>query len=208
MKRINRLMAVTAALTCGAWADPIVTFTLDPSGGLLAGAAGTSVGWGYTISTDSDYVTLESFTFGDSTPVGIFSTPGVPFTTASVGSPITTPWIQDITGLQYDISAAAIVGASTQGVMTVVYDAYTDPGLTNQIVFGQSLNAQSDSVDVLAEVDVSGSSAPSTPEPGSVALLGSGLGLVLLLRLWVSRTESVTRDLKPKQQPLSFTSIP
>ncbi len=63
-----------------------VSFVLNPNDGLLAGAAGTSVGWGFTISTDSDYVTIQSIVFGDSTPVGIFWTPGLPSSTASNGS--------------------------------------------------------------------------------------------------------------------------
>jgi hypothetical protein len=101
---------------------------------------------------------------------------------ASSGSPITTPWIPGIGGLQYDISNSATSGASTQGVMTVIYDAYTDAGLTNQIIFGDSVNAQFNGQDVNASVTVTGSAPVTTPEPGSRLLMA--LGLMMLGRLF------------------------
>jgi hypothetical protein len=179
-KTLLIMMMLAGVATAGAL--PVLTFTLDPVNGLLAGQAGTSVGWGFTLSTDSGFVTIESFTFGDLTPIGIFSTPGVPSTVASAGSPITTPWIQDIAGLQYDISASSVLGASTLGVMTVIYDAYSDAGLTNQIVFGDSVNAQFNSTDVMAEVDVNGAAPSNVPEPGTMALAAFGAAILLRKR--------------------------
>jgi len=167
---------LSAAL--GARAD--VTFTLAPADGSLEGTAGTAVGWGYTISTTTDYVTIESISFGDLTPIGVFSTPGIPSSVASAGSPITTSWVEGISGLQYDISSSAILGASTEGVMTLTYDTFSDPGLTNQIGFGDTVNAQFDSADVLAQVTVNGVAPPTTvPEPSFSWLVVPMLGLVL-----------------------------
>jgi hypothetical protein len=160
----------------------VVTFTLSPSNGLVAGPPGTSVGWGYTVSTNADYVTIESITFGDETPVGIFSTPGIPFTAATSTSPITSPWAMNISGLQYDISGSELVGASSQGIMTLTYDAFTDSTETDQIVFGDTVNAQTGRFDAysnpIAEVDV-------TPEPGSTGLIG--MGCAALAMLWGAR---------------------
>ena len=182
MVRINGLLTILVLAAGTACAAPVVLITLAPPDGLLAGATGTAVGWGYSITTDSAFVTIQSITFGDLTPIGIFSTPGLPSSAASFGSPISTPWIQDIAGLQYDISFGAILGASTQGVITLTYDAYNDVALTDQIVFGDSVNAQFNGSDAIAAVEVNGVGSVATPEPGTMALLGLGIAAVLWKR--------------------------
>ena len=170
------MLVVVGVMALGfrASALPIVSLVLTPEDGLLAGQAGTAVGWGYTLTTTSDFVTIQSITFGDTTPVGVFSTPGIPFTAASVGSPIIVPWFVNISGLQYDISALALLGASTQGPMTLIYDAYTDEGLSDQIVFGETVNAQLQGIDVTAQVDVNAEAAQTVPEPATMGLIGIG----------------------------------
>jgi hypothetical protein len=184
MRRINRLLALMLLSASVACALPVVLFTVDPPDGLLAGAAGASVGWGYTITTDSAFVTIETITFGDSTPIGIYSTPGVPSFAASFGSPINIPWIQDIQGLQYDISPSAILNASTSGLITLTYDAYSDAAQNDQIVFAQTLNAQNLGQDIQAEVDVNSAAPVTLPEPGTAVLLGVGA----LIITWRRRT--------------------
>jgi len=192
MKQIIRIILIASALVLSAHGGN-VSFTLDPADGLLTGHAGTSVGWGYTISVDSNYVTIESIFFGDLTPIGIFSTPGIPGSVASSGLPIIIPWLQDISGLQYSIDPSAVLGASTQGVMTLVYDTYTDPDLTNQIGFGDLVNAQFNGGDVTAEVLVNAAAPAAVPEPGSVALLGTII-ICLLLKKRLSRAMLDSRN--------------
>ena len=184
MRKLVRLLLVAlgaVVLSQQVKAGPVVAFILSPADGFLAGQAGTSVGWGFSISTDSDYVTIESIAFGDQTPVGLFSTPGLPSSVASFGTPISTTWIPNISGLQYDIAAASILGASTQGVMTLTYDVFTDPGLNNQTEFGDVVNAQFNAQDVNAEVLVNAAGS-SVPEPA-----GIGLALLGLAALCCSR---------------------
>jgi hypothetical protein len=176
------VMAIGFPLSAGS----IVTFTLLPSNGLRAGQAGTAVGWGYTIGTTSDFVTIQSIAFGDGTPIGAFSTPGIPPTVASAGTPFTTPWVEDSSGLQYDISAAAVSGAFTLGLMTLTYDAYSDAELTNQIVFGDQVNAQlATGGDVTARVDVNANAPQNLPEPGSTWLVA--IGCAALAVVWKAR---------------------
>ena len=172
MKCTKLASIAIAIVTMGqlAQAGPVVAFALTPADGYLAGQAGSSVGWGFSITTDSDYVTIESITFGDLTPVGTFTTPGLPSSVASVGMPISTTWVQGISGLQYDIAATSGLGVSSQGVMTLVYDAFTDAGLNNQIVFANTVNAQYNGADVNAEVFVNAVSP--VPEPTGTVLAG------------------------------------
>src|SRR5205085_10382227 len=64
-----------------AYADSILTFTLNPSNGALSGAAGQTVGWGFTLTNTSDvFAVITSADFCGavisspcSTPLGAFS---------------------------------------------------------------------------------------------------------------------------------------
>jgi hypothetical protein len=187
MNLLKRLIVVMLAFTAAAPAAPIVTFTLDPPDGFLAGAAGASVGWGYTISSTSNgdpaSVFIAYFTFGDLTPVGSFSSydSGVPFAVPSNaitdGSPITVAWLLDTSGLQYDINADAVLWAATEGAITLTYDVYSGG---DQIGFGETVNAQFRAQDVNATVFVN-APASTIPEPGGVTLCALGV-VALLLR--------------------------
>ena len=181
MRQFSRVLLAIAAFGVAAVAGPIpvVTLQLDPIDGFVQGAAGTSVGWGFELSTDSGFVTIESISFQESSPIGTF-TAFIPNAVASAGSPIIAPWVQDTLGLQYDIDPAAILNASTLGPMTVVYDAFSDAAQTDQIVFGQFLNAtDAGGSDINAEVLVNAAGA-TVPEPGAILLCAVGVGLVAL----------------------------
>ena len=160
-----------------------VVFTLTPADGSLAGTAGTDVGWGYSISTTSNFVTIESISFGDLTPIGKFSTPGIPSSAASAGSPITTTWVDNISGLQYNISSLAGLFSSTQGLMTLTYDTFSDSGLNNQIGFGDTVNAKFNGDDVLASVTVNGvPPVNAVPEPTTFGFLVLMLAAFAVIR--------------------------
>ena len=189
MNLLKRLVLVMLALTAAASAAPIlptVTFTLDPLDGFLAGAAGASVGWGYTIGSTSNgnpaSVFIDYFTFGDLTPVGDFSSydSGVPFAVPSDaitdGSPITVAWVLNTSGLQYDIDAHAGLWAASEGAITLTYDVFSDG---EQIGFGETVNAQFGAQDVNAEVFVN-APADTVPEPGGVTLFALGAAALLL----------------------------
>ena len=180
MNLLTRMLLVTAALSAAACADtmPVVTFQLDPIDGFLQGAAGSSVGWGFTLSTDSGFVVIETIFFQESSPIGV-ATAFVPGAVASAGSPISAPWALNTLGIQYDIDSAAILNAATSGPMTVIYDAYSDAGLTDQIVFGQFLNAADNGVDTNAEVFVNAASTSTVPEPSTMLLLATGAAAAL-----------------------------
>jgi len=179
MKRIHwYLFAITLSIFP---ARAGVVFTLDPSNGFLQGAAGTSVGWGYSITTDFAHVSIESFTFNESgTPIGTFeSAGGVPSADITPVSPLTPSWIQDTSGLQYDIAAGTPVGFATQGTITLTYDAFDDS--FNQIVFGDTVNAQFNSVDTQAEVFVNGAGT-TVPEPAAWTLFAAAAAALQVRR--------------------------
>jgi hypothetical protein len=185
MKRIIIITLIgLGALAGGAQAEPIfpnVTLTLNPVDGSLSGAPGSAVGWGYDLSTDSDYVTIEYLGFDDFTPVGTQNLFAPPPTGATAGDDIVVPWIEGTSGFEYDIDPDAVVGSSTSGGVYVVYDAFTDSTQSDQIVFGQTLYATSAGDPVTAEILVTSGSASVTPEPGTLLLLAGG-GALLILR--------------------------
>ncbi len=190
MRHTILVLTVIIGMAAGAWADPIVTFSLTPADGAISGATGDSVGWGYTISTDSDYIFIESISFNESTPIGFFdcissvlvtlscTSLGVPSSYASAGSPLIVPWVLDTLGLQYVITSN-VLGAASLGTMTLTYDSCTDSSQSD-CVFGNTVNAQLLGSDVVASVIVNSVPEPpaSIPEPTALSSLGMGLGLL------------------------------
>lgn len=177
MKNLGRLIALMVGTGAAAYAAPVVTFALDPVDGLAQGYPGTKAGWGYTISTTSDWILIQSITFGDLTPVGTFSALDVPSSAASPGSPITALWSEDLTGLQYEISALALEGSQSQGVFTLTYDTFADADLTDQTGFGDTVTATSGGSEVTAEVLVA-----EAPEPATVGGITAGLAVFAWIR--------------------------
>src|ERR1700757_2594148 len=69
--RILMLVALSAIFTCAAQADSI-SLTLDPTNGALTGPAGSTVGWGFTLTnTGTDYAVISGSDFC----VGVITSP-------------------------------------------------------------------------------------------------------------------------------------
>jgi hypothetical protein len=182
MKRMKWLLLGTALLAHSAFAGPVVTFTLGPLDGVLAGPQGTSVGWGYTISTDSGFLLVNSITFQDLTPVGTFWTPGITSAIISDGSPVTVPWIEGLNGLQYDIDPGATVGSQTTGWMDLNYEWFADADLNTDLGAFDVLATDEDPQTVIVEVDVQQGNVAEVPEPGCLLLCGAAVLAVILRR--------------------------
>lgn len=165
MKPVIIALFGLAALASSARASGIltVTLTLNPPDGFISGDPGGATGWGYDLSTNDDYVTIEYLGFDDLTPVGTQNLLPPPSTGATAGNDIVVPFVAGVSGFEYDIDPAAVVGSSTSGGIYVVYDAYTDSTESDQIVFGQTLYATDGGNPVTAELLV-------TPEPGGLLL--------------------------------------
>ena len=190
MNLIQRLVVAMAAFAAAASAEtillPTVRFILDPPSGFVEGAAGTSVGWGYTIGSTSNgspaFVFIAGFSFGDTTPIGnfLYDPLAVPSSAATDGSSITALWSLNSSGLQYDIDRRAQVGWATTGFMTLTYDVYSDAAQSDPpIAQALSVNAQFGTQDVNAEVFVNAPAA-AVPEPGAVTLFVLGTAGLLL----------------------------
>jgi hypothetical protein len=184
--RLITLMIGILLLSCSLVADPIppnVTLTLDPPTGKVGGSPGDTVGWGFTLSTDSDYILIDSFSFLESTPVGLFTAFAPPTGAASSGSPLTAPF-DPLAGTgvgSYRIGAFPN-GSSSTGEILVTYDVFnSDPNLgpANDLFSGLEVSAS-------AEVDVAGGAAV-VPEPATFPLVFLCLTYILLQSRWRER---------------------
>ena len=171
--KISRATLIVASLLLAfasrAKADD-VTLTLDPLGGAISGAAGTTVGWGFTLDSPTDYAFVDYTDFA-----------GPNFVDAGP-APYESPSVSE----SFDNSSSSGIGSfainpgatgSVDGEIVLVYDLYsldyTNPNfdpVADLISSGNILTAT-------ASVTVGSS---SVPEPGALSLLAIGFAACLL----------------------------
>jgi hypothetical protein len=179
------------ALGVRARADDI-SLTLDPVGGALTGPAGSTVGWGFTLANSGpDFAVISGSDFC----VGPITSPcSTSFGTYTdfigqqfivVGSSSVTEAFDNNT--QTGLGSFFINPASTgtvTGLAVVFYDLFSvDP---NSPDFNPDLDTISNGNLLSADASVTvGSSATSTPEPGSLLLLAAGVLALFLTKLFL-----------------------
>jgi hypothetical protein len=166
-----------------------VTFTLDPANGALIGPAGSTVGWGFTLDSGTDFAVVSSSDFC----VGAISSPCsnsfgtyTDFTLSQfiVSGPTSVSETFDNvlrTGLGSFLINPGSTG-SILGEIVLTYDLFSaDPNSTDfdpsadAISFGNYATAN-------ASVTVGTGSGTSMPEPSAVILLAAGFGFLLLAK--------------------------
>lgn len=196
MRRKFLLVTVTVllcALAAGsrALADAVPTLTLDPAGGAVSGAAGSTVGWGFTLAnlgTDFAVVTGTDFC------VGVISSPcsnslGTYTDLAGPQFLVVGPAPESNSVTQtFDNAAMTGIGSflinvgasgSVDGMIVLTYDLFSvDPNGAN---FDPTLDTVSLGNELTAGASVA-VGTESVPEPGSLLLLMSGLAGCLIFR--------------------------
>lgn len=176
------LRVLVCALTCCVAAHA-ATLTLNPVGGLIEGAPGAKVGWGFTLLNPNDYLIVTSSDFQTVNPIGVYTDTISPQFVVVGAAPESSFWTQDFDSVldlgvgSVTISPAAAPGAESIGVILLTYDLYSvspnDPGFDPGLhLISSGLIATAD-----ATVRVS-SSGPEVPEPST--LLAVALPLLLL----------------------------
>jgi PEP-CTERM motif len=178
-------------LSSMARADQVPTLTLDPLGGAISGAAGTTVGWGFTLTnlgTGFAVVTSSDFC------VGVITSP----CSNSLGT------YTDFAGPQFILigpspESSSVTQAFDNNLLAGMGSFLINPGATGSVIGeivlfydlysvdpnSPSFNPTLDTVSVGNDLTVPGSvtvATPTVPEPGSLLLLASGLAGCLLAK--------------------------
>ena len=156
------------------------SLTLSPLSGNLAGYAGSTVGWGFSLTNSADYllVTSADFALEPTSPVIGTFTDFSGFNSVIVG-PDSPLWQAEFdaaahTGIgSFTISPYAFADLVSFGTIEITYDLYNlspnDPGFdpdVNLVSAGNQLSAPA-SVTVAA-----------VPEPSTIVLLGGGVAFI------------------------------
>ena len=165
-----------------AYADSILTLSLNPSSGLVSGNAGQTVGWGFTLTNSGDvFAVVTSADFCGavisspcSTALGTFTDfiAQSNFTAINAHGSVTAVFNPaSHTGVgSYTINPGALSGSSFLGQVVVTYDTFSDASLSNQI-----------SSDIRLSAPASVSVTVATPEPMSVGLVPLGILALLVV---------------------------
>jgi hypothetical protein len=171
--------ALLSALFCaGAAAAPI--FELIPAGGAIVGLPGDVVGWGFTLTNDTDYVVVTSSDFVPASPLGTYTdfigpnfiVVGPPPESTVVSQPFDAV---ALTGVgSFAISPAAMPGDMAIGEIQLTYDLFSrSPNDPN-------FNPATDTISVGNLLSQPASVTVVIPEPASWLLTGAA-GAVLAL---------------------------
>jgi len=186
MRTLGLLLLGLTALLLPAWqarADDI-TLSLIPVSGSVAGPPGSTVGWGYTITNNTPewiqalYLNADAFLNG--TPNNVFDFPAVgPMSSVT---------------LDFSLVATASCSLPPCGVYELTWDAAAPAGFVNTGTFTVSSDyfdqnpANPGAADLGPAPDASAAysatvNSSAVPEPSSLLLLVSGLGVgALVLR--------------------------
>jgi hypothetical protein len=134
MNRVLLFVAVAVFAAC-VQADTL-SLTLIPTGGEVAGAPGTVVGWGFTL-TDTvadEWVVLDDSYVGGGLNSGLYgsysdyvSSQFVVAGPSPESSPVAEPWVQGVSGTgEFDLFAIVPPGTLITGTISVDYDLFSD----------------------------------------------------------------------------------
>ncbi|PYR95871.1 MAG: hypothetical protein DMG16_29370 [Acidobacteria bacterium] len=182
-------------LLTAAWADPILT--LNPANGVISGLPGTTVGWGFTFTNDTNYavITGSQFCASTSSPLPDICFPlapnlgtyadfaGAQFLVAgsSPENSVISKTFDDtaLTGIvSFDIDPGDSGTAS--GIIVLTYDLFSvspnDPAFSSddELSSGNYLTAAA---------SVTAVPVTAVPEPASLSLLGAAWLVVVLGRI-------------------------
>lgn len=168
-----------------------ITLTLIPASGDVSGPAGSTVGWGYTITNSSsnwlETLSLSAGSFSDGTPNAIFDFPAIaPDSSVTEGFSLTKTLScsSPPCGLyEFTWASNAPMGTINSGTFTLSSDYFSgNPANPSSTDIGPAPNAS-------AAYSVAASPVSTVPEPSSVVLVLTGAFVCLYLgrRHWSPR---------------------
>ena len=172
-KQIVPTLALLGALVC-AQAQAAVILQLDPPDGAVSGTPGATVGWGFSLSSDTDFLVVSGASFTAPAVFGSFTD----YISASffvVGPPPeNSPLSQAfdpalMTGIgAFTLDPGAVAGRVGRGQIVLTYDLFSVS--PNDINFDPDTDTLSTGNTVSADASVA-----VVPEPASLLLFATGL---------------------------------
>jgi hypothetical protein len=181
MKRIFLFSAVTLLVfvTPVVSADPMISFGTIPSNGAISGPAGSTIGWGYSITNDDSalWVAAQSLNTSTAFTNGVFDTNNFDLPVIAPGQTVSEAFAANSEGLaELTWDADAALGSENSGVFELSLAWYTE----NPILCGFTCT-YGDPAQSFASTPYSALVAPAmiTPEPSTGFLLAGSLLLLV-----------------------------
>ena len=180
LKRLLLLSALVGVLSYTT-AQAATALQLDPPGGALSGLAGSTVGWGFNLSNDENFLVVTSAAFEPASGLGTFTDfISAPANFFVVGPALggSTVWAQFFdaamqTGMgSFAIDAGAAAGSVASGQIVLTYDLFSRSPLDP--VFNPDTDTLSNGNVLTANASVT----VAVPEPETWAILLAGIGLL------------------------------
>ncbi len=180
LKRLLLLSVFLGTLFCASL-QAATSFQLNPLDGAISGKPGSTIGWGFNLSNDENFLVVTSVLFEPDTALGTFTDfiSAANFFVVGPGNSSSTVWAQTFnadlqTGVgSFFINSDATIGSVASGDMVLTYDLFSRSPLD------QNFNPDTDT---LSNGNVLSASASVTvspiPEPETYAMLLVGLGLL------------------------------
>lgn len=156
MRRTLSRLGLLVALLAASAAQATTTFELTPQSGLVTGSPGATVGWGFTLTNDEDFLVVSSAEFRTGAGLGTFTDfiSARNFFVVGNAPNTSTVWAQRFdptaqTGVgSFAIDPSASVGSTLPGTISISYDLYArsplDPAFDpdhDTLKLGQTLTA-------------------------------------------------------------------
>lgn len=178
----NRLLLLSAFLAtffCTSL-QAATSFQLNPLDGAISGAPGSTIGWGFNLSNDENFLVVTSVLFEPDTALGTFADfiSAANFFVVGPTNSGSTVWAQTFnasmqTGVgSFFINPDATVGSVASGDMTLTYDLFSRSPLD------ANFNPDTDTLSNGNVLSAAASVTVSIPEPQTYAMLLAGLGLL------------------------------
>lgn len=180
LKRLLLLSVFLGTLFCASL-QAATSFQLNPLDGAISGKPGSTIGWGFNLSNDENFLVVTSVLFEPDTALGTFTDfiSAANFFVVGPGNSSSTVWAQTFnadlqTGVgSFFINSDATIGSVASGDMVLTYDLFSRSPLD------QNFNPDTDTLSNGNVLSASGSVTVSPiPEPETYAMLLAGLGLL------------------------------